>query len=188
MEGVSRDFAEAVLKKMDKKKKNRSISNSSDYMNKSMLNEDGFANAYDQVVRDFVREGRIEELPKYIKDRIIEQKEQESRTQQELTFLEKPEEIKIEFSKIEDAISNLKEFSNELSDKIRELSVRLNIYELKFKVGYLVGYLEDFLTICDTPYPRNLSVKQELDSEVQKLKSPYFDIHINNNFFYHKIG
>jgi hypothetical protein len=31
--------------------------------NKSMINEDGFAPAYDHVVREFVKLGRIEELP-----------------------------------------------------------------------------------------------------------------------------
>ena len=40
-----------------------------------MIGEDGFANAYDHVVREFVKMGRIEELPKYIKERINEKKE-----------------------------------------------------------------------------------------------------------------
>lgn len=102
--------------------------------------------------------------------------------------MDKSQDAKVEFSKIEDVILNLREFNDQLSVKIRELSNRLNIYQLKFNVGYLVGYLEDFLAICDTPYPKSLTVKEELDPEIQKLKSPYFDIHINNNFFYHKIG
>jgi hypothetical protein len=37
-----------------------------------MISEDGFSNAYDHVVKEFVKNGRIEELPKYIKERINE--------------------------------------------------------------------------------------------------------------------
>ena len=40
-----------------------------------MLTEDGFAVAYDKVVKEFVKKGRIEELPQYIKDKINEKKE-----------------------------------------------------------------------------------------------------------------
>ena len=79
-----------------------------DNHNKSMISEDGFAPAYDHVVREFVKLGRIEELPQYIKERIKDQKEQKSRTQQEeLSMLETQEEKKVEFGKIEDAISKL---------------------------------------------------------------------------------
>ena len=42
----------------------------------------------------------------------------------------------------------------------------MNIYQLKFIVGYLVGYLEEYLEICDAPYPKNLTLKEELNPEI----------------------
>ncbi len=40
--------------------------------NKSMIAEDGFAQAYDLVVREFIKAGRIEEIPEYIRTKIRE--------------------------------------------------------------------------------------------------------------------
>jgi hypothetical protein len=39
-------------------------------MDKSTISEDGFATVYDHVVREFLKMGKIEELPKYIKERM----------------------------------------------------------------------------------------------------------------------
>jgi hypothetical protein len=64
-----------------------------------------------------------------------------------------------EIVKIEDVIESEAEFDRQLAKKITEMSHRFNIYQLKFNVGYLVGYLEDYLAICETPCPRNLTIK-----------------------------
>lgn len=78
MEGVSREFAEAVLVKVRGMKQSGSANlnySMEQSNNKSMLAEDGFAQAYDQVVRDFIKVGRIEEIPEYIRTKIREQSE-----------------------------------------------------------------------------------------------------------------
>lgn len=131
MEGVSRDFAEAVLMKVRNMKWTGSSSNYSmdQSNNKSMVGEDGFATAYDYVVREFIKLGRIEELPEYIRTRIREQSESKNKSlsKQDITVMDK-NEAKVEFSKIEDVILNLREFSEQLSVRIKELSYKLNIY------------------------------------------------------------
>jgi tripartite-type tricarboxylate transporter receptor subunit TctC len=115
----------------------------------SMATEDGFAKAYDEVVELFIKQGRTKELPQYIREKL---KEPEKRVEEEV-------KKKAEIVKIEDVIESVAEFDRQLAKKITEMSHRFNIYQLKFNVGYLVGYLEDYLAICETPCPRNLTIK-----------------------------
>ena len=66
----------------------------------SMTNEDGFANAYDEVVELFIKQDRMKELPEYIREKL---KEPEKRVQEEV-------KKKAEILKIDDVIESVAEF------------------------------------------------------------------------------
>ncbi len=71
MQGVSQEFAEAVIQKIKSMKKGLA-NQTKDFINKSSLEDDGFATAYDFVVRDFIKTNRVLELPEYIRNKYIE--------------------------------------------------------------------------------------------------------------------
>ena len=93
--------------------------------------------------------------------------------------------------KVNRVISMIRFQHFELFKILIDLIKKMDIYKLKFIIGYVTTYLEEYLELCEYRQqvdPKAVSLADEFEYEQQIKKKDTYEIAINNNIFYSKIG
>jgi hypothetical protein len=94
-------------------------------------------------------------------------------------------------------LSDLKAFDQGTHQELLSLvhNHSLSIYQLKFLMGYLAGHLEDYVSQCEDYFNYEQSIggggrmlQEEFERAGQLRRKPTFEIVINSNLFFQKLG
>eukprot|EP00347_Sterkiella_histriomuscorum_P017777 403348034 len=200
---VSKEFAYAVIEEM-KKKQDIDLYDPGvleDFKDK----EHEFVQAYDQVLKNYIQQDKLNMLPDFFKQNQLVKQIKDSRravrfdfpaiqaagsTEDQQSFAKKLDSQMIDNS-LNRVIALIRFQNFELYKILIELINKMDIYKLKFVITYVTTYLDEFLLLCDLKAqidPKMISFKDEFDIDMQERKKETYEIDINNQIFYQKIG